>query len=250
MSSICFHTPARTTITLFMLVSVAAVLPAQIILENPSIPEKESITYIRSSEHGSEMVDVEMRLVEPGQGDPEDTGHTGPAAARPYYRYHLQSGSKEMLVKLYADNLEVFYSEVRLKNTYSTVSRINEVLTHNKPTGPGELLVCDGNGLDISLRGFPWNSHDKAELVFLNGSDKFKLELKVDGRETLRVNNTAYECYQVQMGLDGFIGSFFPKSHFWYAVEEPHVLVRAEVAEMMGEDAYTIELVSYSSSKR
>jgi hypothetical protein len=31
------------------------------------------------------------------------------------------------------------------------------------------------------------------------------------------------------MGLDGFLGSFFPKSYFRYTVDKPHILVRAEV---------------------
>jgi hypothetical protein len=70
---------------------------------------------------------------------------------------------------------------------------------------------------------------DEAQIVFLNGSDKFKFGLKINGRETLRVNNTAYECRKVQMGLDGFLGSFFPKSYFRYTVDKPHILVRAEV---------------------
>lgn len=221
----------------FILFLIAAALPAQIVMRNPAIPASESITYIRSSDHGSEMVQVEMQLV-------PDSGST----SRPYYEYRMQSDSKDMLVKLEADNLQIFYSEVWLKNTYSTIHRINEIVAQNKPTGPGELLVCDGNGLEVRLRGFPWDRHDEAQMVFLNGSDKFKIKLKTDGRETLRVNNTAYECRKVQMGLDGFLGSFFPKSYFWYSVDQPHILVRAEVAEMMGETAHVIELVSYSAS--
>jgi hypothetical protein len=78
-------------------------LPAQITLTNPSFPQEESITYIRSSEHGSEMVHVEMHLVEPGQDGTGDTEHTGQAPTRQYYRYHQQSDSKDMLVKLYAE---------------------------------------------------------------------------------------------------------------------------------------------------
>ncbi len=247
-----FHhqSPAGSAAILTLLFVTTAV-SAQITLSNPSFPKEEAITYIRTTEHGSEMVNVKMLLIEPqsdSTGNKDKMQQSGPASTRPYYHYHMQSDSKDMLVNLHAENLEVFYSEVRLKNTYSTIRRINEVLTHSKSAGPGELLVCDGNGLDISLRGFPWHTHQKAEIVFLNGSDKFKLELKVDGRETLRVNNTPYECHKVQMGLSGFIGSFFPKSYFWYAVDEPHVLVRAEVAGMMGEDANTIEMVSYSAS--
>jgi len=220
----------------FILFFTATALPAQISISNPAFPPGESITYIRSSDHGNEMVEVEMHLIPPNS-----------SAARSHYEYRMQSESKEMLVKLDADTLEIFYSEVWIKNTYSTIHRINEIVKQNKPTGPGELLVCDGNGLEVRLRGFPWARHDKAQMVFLNGSDKFKFGLKIDGRETLRVNNTAYECRKVQMGLDGFLGSFFPKSYFWYTVAQPHILVRAEVAEMMGEDAHVIELVSYST---
>src|SRR6056297_1006117 len=218
----------------------AAVLPAQISISNPAFPHNETITYIRSSDHNNEMVNVEMRLITPSKPQAQQS-------ARPHYEYRMESESKDMLVKLDADTLEIFYSEVWIKDTYSTIHRINEIVEQNKPTGPGELLFCDGNGLEVRLRGFPWGQHDEAQMVFLNGSDKFKFGLKIDDRETLRVNNTAYECRKVQMGLDGFLGSFFPKSYFWYTVAQPHILVRAEVAEMMGEDAHVIELVSYST---
>jgi len=219
----------------------AAVLPAQISISNPAFPPGESITYIRTSDHGNEMVEVEMRLITPSKPQAQQS-------ARPYYEYRMESESKDMLVKLDADTLEIFYSEVWIKNTYSTIHRINEIVEQNKPTGPGDLLICDGNGLEVRLRGFPWDRHNRAQLAFLNGSDKFKIELKIDGRETLQLNNTAYECRKVQLSLDGFLGSFFPKSYFWYTVDKPHILVRAEVAEMMGEDAHVLELVSYSAS--
>ncbi|MGC9311246.1 MAG: hypothetical protein ACP5IA_01040 [Sediminispirochaetaceae bacterium] len=230
-------------LTFVLLFFIAGSLQAQINLINPSFPKKESFTYVRSSERGEEMVLIEMRLVENSA-----TGEREQPAARPHYEYRMQSDSKDMLVKLSADTLLVFYSEVRLKQSHSTVFRTSEIVQQNKAVGPGELLICDGNGLDVSLRGFPWREHDKADLVFLNGSDKFKFGAKVEGRETLRLNNTAYECYKMQLSFGGFIGTFFPKSYFWYSVEEPHILVRAEAAGMMGEDSYEIELVSYSAS--
>jgi len=221
----------------FVLFFIAAALPAQIAISNPAFPPGESITYIRTSDQGNEMVEVEMHLIPASS-----------SANRPYYKYRMQSESKDMLVKLDADTLEIFYSEVWLKNTYSTIHRINKIVEQNKPTGPDDLLLCDANGLQVRLRGFPWGRRNKAQLAFLNGSDKFKIEIKIDGRETLRLNNTAYECRKVQLSLDGFLGTFFPKSYFWYTVEKPHILVRAEVAEMMGEDAHVLELVSYSAS--
>ncbi|MDY7029462.1 MAG: hypothetical protein SVR04_14315 [Spirochaetota bacterium] len=227
----------------FLLFFIDASLQAQINLVNPSFPEKESFTYVRNSDRGSEMVSVEMRLV-----GPSAAGETERPAAGSHYEYRMLSDSKDMLVKLSADTLLVFYSEVRLKNSHSTVFRTSEIVELNKPVGPGELLICDGNGLDVSLRGFPWKEYDQADLIFLNGSDKFKFGAKVEGRETLRLNGTTYECYKMQLSFGGFIGTFFPKSYFWYSVKEPHILVRAEAAGMMGEDAYEIELVSYTTS--
>lgn len=239
MRNIRYNRPAGRLITAaaIMFFFSAAGLPAQIAISNPGFPDTESITYIRSSDHGSEMVEVEISLV------PDNS-----PAGRPYYKYRMQSESKDMLVKLDAGSLEIFYSEVWIKKTYSTIHRINKIVEQSKPTGPSDLLVCDGNGLEVRLRGFPWARHKEAKLAFLNGSDKFEINLKIDGRETLHINNTAYECHKVQMGLGGFLGSFFPKSYFWYSVNKPHILVRAEAAEMMGEDAHVLELVSYSAA--
>ena len=220
---------------LFLLPGAVPGLQAQVRLKDPGFPARESITYLKTSERGSEFVQVEMRLVD----DIE----------KPHYEYRLESESRDILARLSADTLHVYYSEVREKNEHSTVHKINKVVRNEKRIGPGELLMTDVNGFDVSVRGFPWDTEEYARLVFLNdnGADRFKLELKVRGRDTLKLNGSSYECWKVQIGLDGILGTLFPKSYYWYSAAPPHFLVRVENSGMGGVEESVMEIRSYSA---
>lgn len=207
---------------------------AQVQLQDPGFPAEERIRYLKTSERGEETVVVELRR--PAGGE------------RPHYLYRMSSESKDITAKLSAETLQVYYSDVLEKNRESTVHKINEVVENRKRAGEGELLVTGADALEVSLRGFPWGRCDEAELVFLrDSSEKFSLVLRVKGEETLEINGKSYECRKVQIGLDGFLGRFFPKSHYWYTVSPPHFLVRAEDAGMGGTDESTMEIRSYSA---
>lgn len=218
---------------IFFLLLVPAALSAQIRLRDPGFPSSETITYRRSSDTSSERVEMRLRLVE--------------GTAEPYYEYKLLSDSQDITAKLDPATLAVFFSEVWEKNEHSTVHRVNEVLKNEKPVKTGELLVTDANGFDVILRGFPWEEHDEAKVVFLNSGGDFSLELKVKGKESLQQNGVSYESWKLQIGLNGLLGNFFPKSYYWYSVNPPHYLIRAESAGMQGREASVLELIDYSA---
>src|SRR6056297_752024 len=217
-----------------LLLFLAVDLHAQIHLRNPGFPTEESITYLKTMEERTDVVEVNMRLIED--------------ADRPYYEYRFYSDERDILAGIDPDTLTVSFSEVWEKKNESTVHKTNEILRNEKEAGPGQLLITDSNGFDVSLRGFPWEEHDSAEFVFLNGpsSDRFRLEMKVKGTEVLDINDSTYRCYKVQVGLDGVLGSLFPKSYFWYTVAPPHYLVRTESSSVGGSDEYEMEILSYT----
>lgn len=224
-----------------MLLAASSLLSAQIQLTAPSLPLKETYTYQRITEEENERVYIELELLTDASSG--NLGHSE------YYEYRMRSRSKDMMARLLPDTLEVFRSEVWQKDPYSTIHRVTEVVDQNKTVAADELLICDINGLEMSLRGFPWNSRDKANLVFLTSSDEFQFKMSIKEGETLRLNGTLYNCYEVELALGGFLGSFFPKSCFWYSMDSPHILVKAESAGMMGADSYTLELLSYSAEE-
>ena len=232
------HLRSHLILLLSIILLAGAVIPplhAQIELRDPGFPQEEHITYLKTyrEEKPAEMVEVSLERVE----DVE----------RPHLLYRMESESRDMQAKIDLETLEVYYSELRYRREESEVHRINEVIRNEKEAGPGELVMSDGNGFDTSMRGFPWKTEKRALLLFLNGSDKFKLELKVKGKESIEIGNFSYECWKVQLGMDGFLGNFFPKSHFWYTLAPPHFLVRVESAGMGGGDEYIMELRSYTS---
>ncbi|MFP4619074.1 MAG: hypothetical protein ACLFMZ_09560 [Spirochaetaceae bacterium] len=155
-----------------LLLCNAETLHAQLHLKDPGFPKEESITYIKTSERGRELVETEMKLVSETREGSVDEGA--------FYSYSLES---------------------------------------------------DANGFDVSLRGFPFEEGEKAEILFLNDSNRFSLELKVKNRETMELDSGTYDCWKVQVGLDGILGRFFPKSYYWYT--EPRRPVSSIAATLL-----------------
>lgn len=222
----------RRSILLLLLLIVPSIIYGQVVLSNPGFPEKETVVYLQDTDGKLETVNytLENKNVE----------------NKSWLEYRFFSKERDLLLKLNSDNLNTFYSESWDRQEESTVHRINEVLLNSKQVEKGELLITDMEGFLIGLRGFPWEDFKSARIVFLGRSGGFSPELKVKGKETLKINNTNYECWKVQMGMKGVLGAVFPKSYFWFSTESPHYLVRSESAGMPGSPKTVLEIQSYT----
>jgi hypothetical protein len=118
---------------------------------------------------------------------------------------------------------------------------------------PDELIIADDFvSLPVILRGFPWESTKSAHLVTLGSGGfgrSFSVDLVVAGKETLTLNGKTYECWKVQIGVGGFLGSIMSsimgKSLYWFSTDPTHYLVRTEgLATAPGSPRQVVELQS------
>jgi hypothetical protein len=148
---------------------------------------------------------------------------------RDYYEITSHSPRSDELVRLDASTLFATYSEVVTRTPDSVIRRTSEVLEAHPDPKNDELIISDFYSLQHLLRGLPWGTFGFARLVSLAqgaGGPPFSLELTIQGKETVRINDTPYECWKVQLGIGGIMSALFGKTFYWYAVDPPHVLVR------------------------
>ncbi|MDA3938650.1 MAG: hypothetical protein PF693_04990 [Spirochaetia bacterium] len=219
-------------IFILILVLVPSFMYGQVVLTNPGIPEKETIIYTQDTEGKLETVKsvIEYKSLD----------------NKSWLEYRFYSNERDVFVKLDENNLNAFYSEVWDRPGNSSFHSIIEVLANGKQAEKDELPIIDMDGFIVGLRGFTWKKNASARIVFMNRSGGFSPEIKIKGNETIHIDDQSYECWKVQVGMKGVLGAVFPKSYFWYSVESPHYLVRAEAAGMPGSPKIILEIQSYS----
>ena len=113
----------------------------------------------------------------------------------------------------------------------SVIRRTTEILKAAPHPKPGELMIGDFNSLPVTLRGLPWGTFTSVNLVTLGATGRgqqFSLKLTVVGRESISAGGKTYDCWHVQIGLGGFMGSLMGKSSYWFLANAPHFLVKSE----------------------
>jgi hypothetical protein len=212
---------------------------AQVPTLNPMIPDEETLVYTRSVGDKKESIEYRLALKKAKEGA--------------YYELKSVSPGSEATYRLDASTLVATYSDVTTTKPDSKVRRTMQVLESKPRLKPDELLLSDFESFGQTLRGFPWGQRQKAKLVFMGneGGGMFSLELTVSGKETITAGGRSYECWKAQVGLGGILGAAFAKTSLWYAIAEPHVLVRSEGPQgPPGSPTALTELESYSSSAR
>lgn len=208
---------------------------AQVVLRNPGLPEIERSVYKKTD--GGTVTTISTVLEYK-----KDENNTD------LLEYRSYSSDQDIFIRLNAATLETFYSEVWDRRDGNLVHSKNELLKNNAHPEGDELLITDMYGFTVTLRGFPWEQENSAKLVFLRNRGGFSMELKVKGKEKLSIQGKSYECWKIQIGINGFMGTIFPKSYYWYTVKPPHFLVKSEEAGMPGKSKVILELQSYSSN--
>ncbi len=225
-------TPGLSLITLIFLFYPLSV-SAQVLVRNPGLPQIERSVYIRTDGGAATTIST---VLEYKKGENNTN----------LLEYRSYSSDQDIFVTFNATTLEAFYSESWDRRGGNLVHSKNELLKNNAHPEGDELLITDMYGFTVTLRGFPWEQQNSAKLVFLRNRGGFSMELKVKGKEKLSVQGKSYECWKIQIGMNGFIGTIFPKSYYWYTVTPPHFLVKSEEAGMPGKSKVILELQSYS----
>jgi hypothetical protein len=225
---------------LFAMVLPAVPLAAQLAISNPSLPPEENLLYTERIEGHSSTVSQGM-VYRSADGDA-------------WYEFTSKSPAAEVAMRLDAATLSARSSEVTTRSGDSVIRRTTEILQARAHAKPGELVIGDFTSLPVTLRGLPWGTFTKANLVALGatrGGQPLSVQLTVAGHESVSTGGKTWDCWKVQLGLGGLLGAFFAKSTYWFAAEAPHVLVKSEIPSGgPGSPMQVMELQSYSARQQ
>jgi len=138
------------------------------------------------------------------------------------------------------------FINVTTKRNDAIINRTFSLIDNNTKLKKDEAPILEFFSILYVLRGFPFNSYKKLFLKFIGNDFKYPLVIDFIGIEKLNINNNIIECYKLQMGVDFFLGNFFPKVNFWFSKEKPHYLARFEGGSgPFGDEKVIIELFKY-----
>jgi hypothetical protein len=131
----------------------------------------------------------------------------------------------------------------------SVIRRTSEILAATPHPKANELVIGDFNSLPVTLRGLPWGTFTTVSLVALGATGRgqqFSFQLTVAGRESIPAGGKTYDCWKIQLGLNGFMGALMGKSTYWFSADAPHFLVKSESPTGgPGSPVQKVELQSY-----
>jgi hypothetical protein len=214
----------------FILLSPTA-LPAQQALVDPGIPDGETAVYaVKAGKDAAVLTQRVSRITNNG---------------RMVYEVVTESALDDMKVRINAATMAVEYSWVRRKRPELVLETETKTVKNTLKTKPDEISVADYSGLQHILRGFPFGRLKTVKMRMAQGSD-FVMNI-INTKETdIKTPAGTIRCYEIELGLDGFLGAFMPKTQFWFSREAPHYLVRYR-GQMAGPGSpeLVMELTSY-----
>ncbi len=225
---------------LFAVALGAPPLCAQIVIRNPSLPQEESLVYTESIGGDAWTVTQSLSL-KTAKGDS-------------WYEFRSSSPESDIVMRLDPTTLFPRSSEVTSHSVDSLIKRTTEILRMTAQPKANEVVIADFNSLPITLRGLPWGTFTSANILFLGAGGRgfqFSPKLTVAARETVTAGGRSYDCWKVQLGIGGFMGSLMGKSSYWFSADVPHFLVKSESPSGgPGSPLQRWELQSYSAHGR
>ncbi len=222
---------------LFAVALGTAPLCAQVVVQNPSLPQEENLVYTESVGGDAWTVTQSLSL-KTAKGDS-------------WYEFRSSSPDSDVVMRLDPSTLFPRSSEVTSHSADSLIKRTTEILKMTPHPKANELIIGDFNSLPITLRGLPWGTFTSANLVFLGAGGRgyqFSPKLTVAGRESVSAGGKTYDCWKVQLGIGGFLGSLMGKSSYWFSADAPHFLVKSESPSGgPGSPLQRWELLSYNA---
>jgi hypothetical protein len=216
------------TVCLFLFPLTA--MPAQPLID-PRIPDGETATYTVKAGKETAMMTVETAKME--------------VDGRMVYVVTSTSSLDDMKVRIDVRRMTVEYSWVRRKRPDLVVETETKTIKNEIKTKPDEICIADYSGLLHLLRGFPFGRLRTVKLRMAQGSD-FVLHVTHTKEVDVKTPAGTLRCYEIELGLDGFLGAFMPKTYFWFSVRAPHYLVRYQ-GQMAGPGSpeLVMELTGY-----
>lgn len=183
-----------------------------------SLPPTERFVYARTKGGLRDEVTMSLEL--------RDRGGSA------YRELVVESAEQSSRHELDPSSLFARRSEVLSRSPGATIRTVTTVEENRLRVSPDEILVSGMESMAQAFRVFPWEQRKKAKIVFAGASESsgFSFELSLAGREELSAAGRRFECWKLQLGMGGLIGSLVGKSYFWYEVDYPHRLVKSELS--------------------
>jgi len=181
---------------------------------DPNIPDGEMLTYASITD-GAETAVVEKTVVKK-QGD------------REFYEITSNSPALDLVIRIERQSMAVLSVEQVKKFKEVTLASKIDVLGQKPNANPEEVKLVHYTTLKYLMRGFPFSEGARVRIGFYGESDKskFSMSLACSKKETIKVRQQSVECYHLELGLEGFFGTFLPNTHLWYSAAPPHRLVK------------------------
>ena len=181
---------------------------------DPNIPDGEMLTYASTTDGVATDI-VEKTVIKKTVG-------------REFYEITSNSAALDIVIRIERQSMAVLSVEqVKKFNEVILASKID--VTNLKPNAsPAEVKLVHYITLKYLMRGFPFAEGARVRIGYYGESEnsKFSMSLTCTKKETIKVRREQAECYHLEFGLDGFLGTFFPTTHLWYSAEPPHRLVK------------------------
>jgi hypothetical protein len=108
--------------------------------------------------------------------------------------------------------------------------------------------------LMVKLRGFSFSLDEQIPVHFITAArrsnESFTPRLSRQKDETLRVGERVVDAFKLELEFSAprlwNTLRLVPRTFFWYSVDAPHVLLRAETTEVPGSPRWLLEAIEYS----
>jgi hypothetical protein len=215
-----------------LFLAVAATAPAglfaQSIFIDPVIPDNETVVY--TATYDKQVYPLTQRTVRK-----TDNG-------RVLYEVSSESARQDSRLRIDAATMAVEYAWTRQKKADLVTETETKIIKNTIRDKAGEITLPEFSGLPAVLRGFPFGKVRTLKIKMGEGSD-FALTVTMTKEIDIKTAAGVIRCYELEFGMDGFLGAFVPKSFFWYEKDAPHRLIRYQgQAGGPGSPSYTIEL--------
>jgi hypothetical protein len=213
---------------LFLGAAAPAGLFAQSALIDPGIPDNEIVAY--TAVYDKQVYPLTQRTVRKTEN------------GRLLYEVTSESARQDFRLKVDAADMAVQYAWTRQKKANLVTETETKIVKNTIQDKPGEITLPEFSGLPVILRGFPFGKIRSLKMKMAEGSD-FAFAVTMTKEIDIATKAGVIRCYELELGMDGFLGAFVPKTVLWYEKDAPHRLIRYQGQTAgPGSPAYTIEL--------
>ena len=189
---------------------LAGLLAAAPMLEDPGIPEEQSVYSSECNNQVQKITEVLYSRVVDGKEVYLDT---------------FRSPDLDRYLMVEKATFKVLATHTVRHGAEAEVETIQLVREKQPKQRPNELRVSDYYGLRFLLRGYPFDKPRSLEINQLNGQDDISMYVKYLATEPMELMGKMVNCIKLELSFSGVVGAFLPKTQLWYLKAEPHYLV-------------------------